>query len=179
MENLFDIDLLDEENNDEAREKFKVKDLDAANWCFRKLKAIEDKKREIKYLADKERTRITEWEKEELKAFKSSTDYFEMLLEDYYRELREIDSKAKLSTPYGKVTSRRQQPKWNYEDSKIIEWLNNNNKDLIRVKKEIDKAELKKMYKIVGNNVVTEDGEIVEGITIEKREDSINIKVVE
>ena len=65
MENLFDIDLLDEENNDEAREKFKVKDLDAANWCFRKLKAIEDKKREIKYLADKEKQRIIEWEKEE------------------------------------------------------------------------------------------------------------------
>lgn len=166
MENLFDIDL------------------DAANWCFRKLKAIEDKKREIKYLADKEKQRIIEWEKEELKAFKSSTDYFEMLLEDYYRQLREVDSKAKLSTPYGKVTSRKQQPKWNCEEDKTIEWLSNNNKDLIRVKKEIDKAELKKVYKIAGNNVagnnvVTEDGEIVEGVSIEEREDTISIKVVE
>lgn len=177
MENLFDIDLLDEENNDETKERFKVKDLDAANWCFRKLKAIEDKKREIKYLADKERTRITEWEKEELKAFKSSTDYFEMLLEDYYRELRGVDSKAKLSTPYGKVTSRKQQPKWNYEEDKTLEWLKENDISLIRIKEEVNKAELKKKFNINGTQVVTEDGEIVEGITIEEREDSVVIKV--
>lgn len=166
-------------NTEEQDTRFIVKDLDAANWCFRKLKAIEDKKREIKYLADKERTRISEWEKEELKAFKSSTGYFEMLLEDYYREIRQVDPKAKLSTPYGKVTSRKQQPKWNYNEEETLGWLRQNDTELIRVKEEVDKAELKKKYQVMGTNVVTEDGEIVEGITIENREDTISIKVVE
>ncbi len=65
------------------------------------------------------------------------------------------------------------------DEAKLIEWLKENNKDLLRVKYEPDKNEIKKVYKVVGTNVVTEDGELVEGITIEERPEKITIKVVE
>ena len=61
----------------------------------------------------------------------------------------------------------------------MLNWLKENDTELIRIKEEINKVELKKKYQIVGNEVVTEYGEIVEGITIENRPDSINIKVVD
>lgn len=165
-------------------ERFKIKDLEGANWVFRNLKAIEEKKREIEELAHKEIEpyhkeieRIIEWKHSELESFDKSISFFNFLLEEYYREQRALDPKFKLSTPYGKVISRKQQPKWIYEEDRLLGWLKANDLELVRIKEEVNKAELKKKYKIVGSNVVTEDGEIVEGVTIEERDPSITIKV--
>lgn len=163
----------------EAKERFKINDLDGANWAFRKLKAILEKENEIKGLMQKEIERIQNWAKDELDKLENSTQFFEGLLTEYFIAEKEKDPKFKISTPYGKVSSRKQQPKWNYDNDKVIEWLKENNMDLVRVKHEPDKVAIKKTYKVAGTNVVTEDGEIVEGITIEERPDSINIKVVE
>lgn len=182
MNTLFELELeeaLETIESEETKERFKIENLDSANWAFRKLAALERKEKEITQLADAEKRRIATWEKEEKAQIQSSKDFFNFLLEEYYRGQRELDPKFKLSTPYGKVTSRKQQAKWNYDDEKVLEWLKENDAELIRVKEEINKAELKKKYQIVGSSVVTEDGEIVEGISIEEREPSISIKVVD
>lgn len=186
LDNLWEIEEADEEEIKEIKERFKINDLESANWAFRKLKAIEEKKKEIEELAKKEIepykleiSRIEDWKNEELKSFDRSIIFFNFLLEEYYREQRKIDPKFKVSTPYGKVTSRKQQPKWNYDDEKVVEWLLENDKDLVRVKYEPSKTDIKKKYKAAGNNVVTEDGEIVEGITIEERDPVVKVEVVD
>lgn len=178
--------VVDEENIAEYENRFKIDDLDSANWAFRKLKAIKEKKKEIEELAKKEIEpykleidRIEEWKDTELKSFDSSINFFNFLLEEYYREQRKIDPKFKVSTPYGKVTSRKQQPKWNYDDEKVIEWLRKNNEHLIRIKEEINKTVLKTMYNVVGDKVVTEDGEVVEGVSIEERDPVVKVEVVD
>src|SRR5699024_905065 len=159
--------------------RFTIENLDSANWAFRKLAAIERKRIEIKELADKEIERIKEWQKQEEKGLNNSKEFIEGLLTEYFIRQKEVDSKFKISTPYGKVSSRKQQPKWNYEDEKVLNWLKENDKELVRIKEEVNKAELKKKYQIAGKEVVTEDGEIVEGITIEERPDSITVKVAD
>ena len=174
----FDI-FMGETTEEEAKKRFRIESTEQANWAFRKLRAINVKSNEIKELAAAERQRIDEWEKKELSVLENSTEFFEGLLAEYFIKQRELDPKFKLSTPYGRVSSRKQQPKWNYEDEKVLNWLKENDKELIRVKYEPDKREIKKKYEVVGNTVVTEDGEIVEGITVEERPDSINIKVVD
>ena len=182
MNELLEMELIEAEETIEAAEvggRFTVQDLDSANWAFRKLAAIERKRNEIKELANKEIERIRQWQEQEEKGLNNSKEFFEGLLTEYFVRQKEVDPKFKLSTPYGKVSSRKQQPKWNYEDEKVLNWLKENDKELIRVKYEPDKREIKKKYEVVGNTVVTEDGEIVEGITVEERPDSINIKVVD
>lgn len=164
---------------EQAKERFKIKNLDSANWAFRKLAAISEKEKEIRELMEREINRIKDWAKEDLDKLNDSKGFFNYLLEDYYREQQAIHGKFTLSTPYGKVTSRKQQPEWIYDNEIVIEWLNKNDKDLVRVKYEPIKADIKKKFIISGNNAVTEDGEIVPGIKIEKREDSIIIKAVE
>ncbi len=183
MNELLEMELIEAEETIEAAEvggRFMIQDLDSANWAFRKLAAIEKKRKEIKELADKEIERIRNWQQQEEKGLNNSKEFFEGLLTEYFVRQKEVDPKFKISTPYGKVSSRKQQPKWNYEDEKVLNWLKENDTELIRIKEEVNKAELKKKYKAVGKEVITEDGgEIVEGITIEERPDSINIKVVE
>lgn len=182
MNELLEMELEEAIDTVEAAEvggRFTIQDLDSANWAFRKLAAIEKKRNEIKELADKEIDRIKEWQEQEQKGLNNSKEFFEGLLTEYFVRQKEVDPKFRISTPYGKVSSRKQQPKWNYDNDKVLEWLRKNNSELIRIKEEPDKREIKKAYKVVGNNVVTEDGEIVEGIKVEERPDSINIKVVE
>ena len=183
MNELLEMELIEAKETTEVAEmpgeRFVIQDLDSANWAFRKLAAIEKKRKEIKTLADNEIERIRNWQKQEEEGLNNSKEFFEGLLTEYFVRQKEVDPKFKISTPYGKVSSRKQQPKWNYEDEKVLNWLKENDTELIRIKEEVNKAELKKKYKIVGNTVVTEDGEIIEGITIEERPDSINIKVVE
>ncbi len=182
MNELLEMELIEAEETIEAAEvggRFTIQDLDSANWAFRKLAAIERKRKEIQELADREIERIKDWQNQEEESLNNSKEFFEGLLTEYFVRQRELDPKFKLSTPYGRVSSRKQQPKWIYDNDKVVEWLKENDKELIRVKYEPDKREIKKKYEVVGNTVVTEDGEIVEGITIENRPDSINIKVVE
>ena len=182
MDKLMELELEEAIDTIEASQvggRFTIENLDSANWAFRKLAAIERKRSEIKELADKEIQRIKEWQEQEEKGLNNSKEFFEGLLTEYFIRQKEVDPKFKISTPYGKVSSRKQQPKWNYDNDKVVEWLRKNNSELIRVKEEPDKREIKKAYKVVGNNVVTEDGEIVEGITIEDRPDSITVKVAD
>lgn len=174
----FDI-FMGETTEEQAKQRYKIDSLDSANWALRKLKAIHEKETEIKQLAERELERITDWLKTETDALKASTDFFEGLLMEYFVTEKEKDPKFKISTPYGKVSSRKQQDEWNYKDDKVLEWLKVNDKELIRIKEEINKAELKKKYQVINGQVVTEDGEIVEGITVTERPDSITIKVVE
>ena len=174
----FDI-FMGETTEEDAKEEFKVESIEQANWAFRKLRAINTKAREIKDIGAAEKARIEEWEKKELAILENSTEFFEGLLVEYFIRQKEVDPKFKISTPYGEVSSRKQQPKWNYEDEKVLEWLKANDTELIRIKEEVNKAELKKKYKVVGNEVVTKDGEIVEGIRVDERPDSISIKVTE
>lgn len=85
-------------------------------------------------------------------------------MEEYYRGQRKLDPKFKLSTPYGKVSSRKQQDKWIYEDETVLESLKQHHLDeLIRVKEEVNKVDLKKEIEIL-ENVVSQNGEIATDI---------------
>lgn len=161
------------ENIEEQKESFKVKDLESASWCFEKISEKEEEEKKIKEYAIKKIEKIKKWQEEELSSINSSKTYFESLLNFYYREQRQINKKFKLSTPYGKVTSRKSE-KMIYEDEeKLIDYLKDNY-EAIRVKKELNKTYINNTYK-KGIDPIT--GEILPFVHIEEVE-SIIIKIV-
>ncbi len=156
----------------EVKEQFEVSDLQGATWCFRKLRAIEEKVEEVTSVAALEIDRITEWLKGEVESLESDKAYFEGLLNEYYVKERAKDKKFKLSTPYGKVTARKTK-KWTYDDEVVKAYVKAEELPFIRIKEELDKVAIKKAFKD-GVNIQT--GEYIPGITIEEVE-SISIKV--
>ena len=156
----------------EDRESFKIENLEGATWTFRKLRAIEDKEAEIKSVAEEEIKRINAWKEKELDQYSKDKEYFNFLLEEYYREEKVKDKKFKLSTPYGKVSSRKT-AKWNYDEETLKDYIRSNDLPFIRVKEEIDKTGLKKCFK---DGIDAETGEIIPGIKIEEVE-TISVKV--
>ncbi|MBP3930742.1 MAG: host-nuclease inhibitor Gam family protein [Peptostreptococcaceae bacterium] len=157
--------------NLETKETFEVRDLQSATWVFRKLREIEEKVDEITAVAIEEKERINDWLFNETKALQQDKEYFEGLLSAYYIQERAKDKRFKLSTPYGKVTTRKNK-KWSYDDEVVKEYIKAENLPYIRIKEELDKTSLKKEFKD-GINPLT--GELVPGITIEEIE-SITIK---
>lgn len=157
---------------EEVREVFSINDLQGATWAFRKLRAIEEKVNELNVVADKEISRVKEWLSNEVKSLEADKEFFEGLLSAYYIEERAKDKKFKLSTPYGKVTSRKTE-KYIYEDVQAIkDYCNMNELDVIRVKEELDKSAFKKICK---GGINQETGEVVPGVRVETVE-SISVK---
>lgn len=131
-------------------------------------KAIE----EAKYYARKERERINHWLEEETRRPLAEIGRLEGLLTIYYQNLKEEDPKARLSTPWGKVTSRTTQSyDWGNDDALTL-WLKEHGQDeYIREKTTYspNKEEIRKRFQVAGNMLVSPSGEPVEGVTVEPK----------
>lgn len=161
------------------KERFRIKDLGTANWAFRKIKALQDKKADTDFLAQQELTRITAWKEKQNMDIERNIAFFESLIIDYFMEERAQDDRFKLSTPYGKVSSRKSD-KWEYNEATLVESL----KDAgllkyIKVVESPEKAEIKRDRAIFtvteDGQLITAEGLIIEGILVTKGE-TITVK---
>lgn len=165
-------DLVKEDLELEVKEGFKVYDLESANWCFRKLRALAEKEAEIEAVAKDEIDRINYWKNKEERDIKESREYFEMLLKEYYSNQKAIDSKFKCKTPYGSISSRKTK-NIDYDESKMLDYLKVSHPDMIQTVEKFNKAEVKKIIK---GNVDINTGEILDFVT-EVTNENINVKV--
>ena len=177
LDELSEIESIPEE---ERKEKFEIKDANGLNWALRKLKAIESKENEIKDLAKKEIEYIKDWETQKLKQFEWSKNLFESLIGVYAMKQRDADPTFKKAvTPRGSVAFRNQQPEYIYDNDEVIKSLENAGlDDLIRVKKEPKKADIKKSTVYHDGKLVDkETGVIIEGVKVIEREPKLVIKL--
>ncbi|MBY6800150.1 hypothetical protein FCV24_12805 [Clostridium botulinum] len=162
----------------ESQETFKIENLKGASWALRKIKECKESILEKEELAKIEKERIEEWLNNETKNDLVSIEYFNGLLLQYYKELKQNDPKARITTPYGQVTSRKNK-KWNYGNEKtLLKYLNSNGyKNLIRTKQEINKTDLKESFLIKDGIVLDKNtGEVIPEISVIE-EENINVKV--
>lgn len=156
-----------EDKNIVQDEQFRIKDLAGATWAFRKLQSLSKRRLEITNTAAAEIQKFVDWEEREVAKLDENMAYFERLIEEYYRTNKEQDSKFKLSTPYGKVKSRKYK-KWIYEDEEeLLAYCNMNEIDAVKVKETLDKTALKKLYK---DGINSETGEVLPYVRIEEVE---------
>lgn len=164
----------------EQDERFKVTDLESANWVFKKLDAINSKEEEINDLADKEIERIKSWKDKETEKLQSSKEYLESLVVEYFKVEKEKDNRFKLNTPYGKVTSRK--------GSKVIQVSNEQDiinqleqrgfNNYVRVTKKLSQSDIKKDFNIAEDGTLIDaNGEILDGASIVEKPTSYTVKV--
>jgi phage host-nuclease inhibitor protein Gam len=160
---------------------FAIENEEQANWALRKIRSFQEKKKEKIAFAESEIAKIDAWLESVNRKLENDIEYFQGLLASYAMKQRAEDPKFKtLKLPNGKISFKKQQPKWNYDDKKLLEWLKESDcDDLIRIKEEPNKSEIKKRFVVKDEFVVnSETGELVNGITIEHREDAFEVKVV-
>lgn len=160
----------------EERAPFIVDDDEKAEWC---LTQIRQKKTEIEKWVehyDKLKSKIVD-------KLTSDINWFEASLRSYMMQVHEeggtriTKTQEAYDLPSGKIVMKKQAPEYTRDDAAILEWLEENNPDLIKITKTVDWAGLKKTLTAFGENVVDENGEVVPGITITERPDVFKVEV--
>lgn len=165
-----------EESPDKS--SFIVDDLSKATWAMRKLRSVVVGLEANAAIATAEKARIDLWLNDANKSLLPEREFWETHLTSYLRKEREQDDSVKsITTPYGKITSRTTQPKWEMSEE-LTDWLLNHADTLVRVKYEIDKAEVKKKYEVAGTEVIDPaTGEVVPFIEITPSDISYKVEV--
>ena len=171
------------EENTEKKEKesqsFKVTDLLSANWCFKKLKVLENKKKQIEEYAELEIKRIEDYLQKEQKQINEDAEYFKFLLQQFVEEQQEVDPKFKLSTVDGTASFGKLQQKIKYEDNVMLEFCKNNNLDEfvnVVTTEKLKKKEFNNYLNVVEDKVITADGEVLESAYVEEFK-NFNVKL--
>jgi flagellar biosynthesis GTPase FlhF len=169
-------------NEDEG---FIVEDDNKATWCLRKIKHFKSKQEKNKKLAEeqiseieKEIKEVEEWLKAENSKLENSIEFMKSKLYLYAQQLREENSELKThKLPFGQLQFRTQRPKWKYDNDKLLDFAEKNYKELVKVKKSVDKRKLKSKAKIVGGRVIIEEtGEVIEGVEVVERGEKFKVK---
>ena len=128
--------------------------------------------------ADEQYARMENWYAKQLEKAKEIHDrtvgWAERELRAYFDMVPKKRTKTQESydLPSGKLVLKEQQPKYSTKDEELVPWLKANKMtDLVKIKEEANWAELKKQLKVGPDmkSMVTEDGEVVPGVTVEVR----------
>ena len=157
---------------EEEKQKFRITDLGSADWVLRRRQEVLDRLEKETEYAKTEVQKYQNFINNQEKAANEQIAYFDFLISEYLQEQKAVDPKYKLVTAVGQANFRNSKS-WKYEEDEVMEYLKQNKKDqFIRVKvtESLNKTELKKALKVTNGMAVTEDGEIVPGISIEDKQ---------
>lgn len=82
--------------------------------------------------------------------------------------------------PSGKLVLKHQEPKYETKDEELVPWLKKSGMaDMVKVEESAKWSDLKKTLQIApdGQSMITQDGEVVPGVTVTQREDKFTVKV--
>jgi len=180
------IDILDEalgiqENEEKA---WKIKNDEGADWW---IEIHEEKLAEIRRLKMQLENKINFYKEKLDKVLKEEesiierrnsklAEYFETLDE---KQMKKTKTMLKYRLPSGELVKKFPGPEFNRDNDKLTEWLERNGmNEYIEVKKQAKWGELKKVVKVVNGVVVTENGEVVEGVEVVERAPEFKVEVV-
>ena len=154
---------------------FTVTDDSAAQWCMKKIKEAEADRAMWKAHYEAQMEKVN-------KAADESIAYFTAKLEEYFSNVPHKATKTQESytLPGGKLIRKKQQPKFETDDEALVPWLEENFMgQLVKVKKSADWAALKKICSVTpdGEHVVTDEGEIIPGVTVTQRPDVFKVEM--
>lgn len=152
----------------EEKKPFEIDNLERLWWAFRELQKVRGEIEKQKETAAAEIERINSYLKDTLESLERDEGVFSSLIEHYYRTELEADPKAKCSTPYGKAT-KRTTTVWDYGDEEALtQTLREAAPECVKTEYRLNKAELKKAAAVLEDGRVALDGEILDGVKVEK-----------
>lgn len=178
-------DALDDFKTEEVREAFVIDDDQKAAWAMRKLRSHRMKQKINEEIAAAEIARVNAWLESVNKTIENDAAYFLAHLSGYGHRVRlnPDDSRKSVVLPHGKISTRQSSRKWSVDADTFLDWARTNAPELIRVKEEPALTKIKEAYaELVVQNasvleVITKDGEIVPGLTIEEGSLSVSVEV--
>ncbi|MFJ7950750.1 host-nuclease inhibitor Gam family protein [Lysinibacillus sp. NPDC096418] len=181
------LEIVEGEQTEEIKQRYEITNLESLNWAFRQIANAQAELNKNQALADVEIDRIKRWQEDESKSHLNTVEFFQHLIAEYHaKELAENQKKKSISTPYGKsksTTSSAQPEKpTKADEEKLLVFVKENNKKLIKVTEEVQWGEFKKTLKVVEidglEKVIDENGQDVPGVTIKPKNTTFKVETV-
>ena len=163
------------------KETFKVDSDQKADWVIRKIKSEEE---DLNRLVNCAEAIINEYKQkiEDYKTkFKNKTSHFYFLLQEYFKTVKPKETKTqkKYTLPSGDLVLKKPSIKFIRDDDKFTKWLKENNYEgYIKTIEKAEWGDFKKALKVTykDGNIITENGEVVDGVVGEETEEEFVIK---
>ncbi len=144
-----------------------VDDLLKADYAIERIGKL---KQEIENAKDFMRRKVEttkQWYADRERKLSQQIEWYEGQLRDFILANRDATGDNRISTEAGRAYLRSSSPQINWDDEQVVEYLESaGHGDLIR--KAPDKTAIKKRFKIVGDKLVSDDGEVLEGVEVEQ-----------
>lgn len=164
-------------NEQAVEEQPPIMDLVELGRAFRALANARSRIDEIVQTARAETERIQLWRQQATEKDQRTVTYFEGLIGAYALSRRE-DSKGhdkSLTTPYGRVETREQEPEYIKEDKPLLAWATQRGYVRHQTMVSLDWARLKKDAERQAGGVLVLNGEVVPGVTVRDREPTVTV----
>ena len=171
------LELINEMVDNE--EQFSINDDSKAEWALNK---IAEEKAEMQRMINVANSMIMKYqEKIEVyqKQFESKTAFLKEQLRQYFETVPHKSTKTQetYKLPSGTLKLKKQNPEYIRDEEKLLEWVKANKLSYVKTKESVNWADLKKELKFVNNKALTEDGEIVDGVTVSERPSVFEIEL--
>lgn len=159
-------------------------DAERADMQLRRLAKVRAEMAQIGEHARAQIARIDEWHARRVEVLANRERWLVEGLEMWHRAVLADDpSRKSISLPCGTLKSRVQQPLWVFDDEVFIAWASEHVPSLVRVpepKPAVDRNAAKKALLTVevgegAHSILTEEGEVVPGVTVTVRPPSFSV----
>lgn len=163
-------------------ERFAITSDEQANFFLRRLQEIREEKDKINTTCNNEierfKSKVNNFRAKEILSLENTENFFSTLLESYAKKQLETSKKKTLKLPFGTMSFKKGQRKIVYDDEVLNKFIKENNlKEFIRIKEEINKSEIKKALEFnEETGVALLKGQVVQGITTSPGEEKFSIK---
>lgn len=160
---------------------FCIKTLDQADYILRRLNETKAEVEHIKEIGKRKKEeyceKIDRFIESNTKGALSSISYLESLLRTFVEDQTRDKKTKTVKLPEGTLSLRSQRPKYVYDDAKLLNWLQENATEYVKVKETItpDKDKLKKIAEIQGDKLLF-NGTVIEGVDVIEQQDAFTIK---
>ena len=170
-----DAYLADEVNYDEAPEP--APDADTAERSLHTLRWLRDQMRDVHDLADRRIQLINSWAVAQLDVLQSRVDWHEAALRGWHQAVLADDPKRKtIHLPSGTLRARAGRDRIDIEDEDaFVEFARLSATQLLRVRYDADKKAIAALSVKDDGTIVTDDGEVLPGVTKRTGETSYTI----
>lgn len=169
----FDTEIFVEE------EGWVIEDDSAADWAARKVLEEREEHDRLMALVVAERDRLAEKEAEIRRRYELKTGFLLAKLREYMQTVKCRDTSTQSSYALLNAKLVYKHPKVDIAPAEgLVDWLEANRPEFVKVKKEADWAAVKKHITQIGDGVYALDdtGELVDGITVKETPGKFEVK---
>ena len=158
--------------------EFRITDDLMADWVVEKINAAREERDRLVSLVQGKIEQLQERRQLYIVNFEENTSYLRAKLMDYFMTVKTQDTKTmkKYKLVSGTLVLKKQQPVYERDEGALLAWAETTAPELVKVKKEVSWADLKKQADVSGDKLLL-DGEIIPGVTVVEREDVFEVQV--